>query len=110
MSMKTPSQGRCSQYVQLLNAVTALLVILDLPFALTAPMNIGMTEGAAGHFVLWAEVVGWLMMLYPFVAAAGVYWSVSFARAYRHAESLRCAIAPYGVAALLIVLLIIWWD
>jgi len=110
MSHNRASDGRCSSGVVLLNTLSVILAILDLPLAFLAPMMVGMTSGAAGRRLLSAEFTGFLMMFYPLVTAAGVFLSIRFARSHRHIASLWSAIVPLCVAAVLIALAIHYWD
>ena len=93
-----------------LNMLTVLLVVLDLPFALTAPMNIGMTGAAASGSVLWAQVLGGLMMIYPLLAIASIIWSVMLARAHLVIQSLLFAILPLLVVVPIVAIIIIHWE
>ena len=110
MDKQSASRGRCSWGVICLNALTVLLALLDLPIAITAPMNIGMTEGAAGRRVLWAEWSGGLAMIYPLAAIALVSLSVGFARDHQPDKSLLFAIVPFFIAVPLITLMIVYWN
>lgn len=71
---------------------------------------IGMTEGAAGGPVLWAELLGILMMSYPLLAIGCVIWSVMQARAHRANEALLFAVLPFFIAAPVFVLMVLNWD
>jgi hypothetical protein len=103
-------RGRCSWGVICLNVLTGLFVILDLPFALTAPMFIGMTASGVGADAGWAVLLGLLMMLYPLLAIACIVWSVMRARARQANESLVFAILPYFVVIPILVVVIGTWK
>ena len=109
MTQQPSLQGRCSRGVKCLNVLTVLLVLLDLPLAATAPMNILMIEGAAGRRVLWAEVLGGVIIGYPLLAITCVVGSVMFARANRAEESLLSAILPFWVAVPLVIFIGVQW-
>jgi hypothetical protein len=108
MTPQTPRKGRCSWGVKCLNVLTVLLVLLDLPLAATAPMNIGMIEGAAGRRVAWAEAAGGLMMVYPLLAIPCVIGSVVLAGKNRADASLLSAILPYGVVVPLVTMMVLY--
>ena len=110
MAKKSANLGRVSRGVTCLNVLTIVLVVLDLPLAATAPMNIVMIEGAAGRRVLWAEMLGGLTIVYPLLAIPCVIGSVMLARRNQAEESLLTAILPFFVFVCLVMTIILNWQ
>lgn len=87
----------------LVNILTGLLAILSLPFALTAPMFVGMT-GAYGGSNLRNEAIGLLTMVFPIVTIAAIVVSQSCVRSGGNREGFVVAMLPVVLAVLWLLL------
>ena len=83
----------------LVNILTGLLAVLSLPFALTAPMFVGMA-GAYGGPSLRLEIFGLLTMAFPIVTLGAILVSQSCIRSGGNREGFVVAMLPVALAVL----------
>lgn len=105
-----PGWQRLRPAVVAANGLAAALGILGMPIALFAPMNLGMSYGAASGFKddAWGlftfELTALVAVGFPFLCAACIGISLSLGRRGRDRPALAVALVPPAVCLVLLAM------
>lgn len=103
-----PSWRRVRRAVVSANGLTAALGLLGVPIALLAPMNLGMSYGAASGFkddawgLITFELTALVAVGFPFLCAACIGISLSLGRRGRDRPALAVALLPPALCLVLL--------